>query len=454
MSILACLTASACAVDGGTGPDAHLTESARLAVAAGEEIRAAVQGRRDRGFEDELLRIEAHVPGFGGLFVDTDGTPSMWLREPSREPEARTELAALALNPGIGGDLRATLTTRDVRVRTGRFTFAELVAASRVVGSNLRVPGVVALDADERLNRVRVRITRDASFNELQAAVASLGLPDSIVVFERSETAVALLSLRNRVRATGGALQISNSSSARCTLGYNVNLLSYPDTGFLTASHCNAGGLGGGGIGGLFYQSTVTTADTIGRTALNPGWNRVDSECQGNPLCTGADVLYADSRPRSSWSKRVAFVFGVGQNNSNGSIEFGPSPQWYTGLSIYYYPYVGMSIDKMGRTTGWTRGTVGSTCESPVVQSGSTTYVVLCATRVDNSAVGQGDSGSPVFVPPGGGFPLRAAGILFAGGLLNSYNSADQTYRCTSNCFYYFSTWTSIETHLSRVIQP
>ena len=58
---------------------------------------------------------------------------------------------------------------------------------------------------------------------------------------------------------------------------------------------------------------------------------------------------------------------------------------------------VGQTANKVGRTTGWTQGTVTRTCVNTGV-SGSN-IVLLCQDFVENSVqiVAGGDSGSPVF---------------------------------------------------------
>ena len=55
---------------------------------------------------------------------------------------------------------------------------------------------------------------------------------------------------------------------------------------------------------------------------------------------------------------------------------------------------MGQTLDKVGRTTGWTVGTVMQTCIDTFVAD--TDIALICQTRV-LSGLGGGDSGSPVF---------------------------------------------------------
>ena len=54
----------------------------------------------------------------------------------------------------------------------------------------------------------------------------------------------------------------------------------------------------------------------------------------------------------------------------------------------------GQTVNKVGRTTGWTQGKVTNTCVNTGVSG--TNIVLLCQNFVD-AGVGAGDSGSPVF---------------------------------------------------------
>jgi hypothetical protein len=70
---------------------------------------------------------------------------------------------------------------------------------------------------------------------------------------------------------------------------------------------------------------------------------------------------------------------------------------------------VGQTVNKVGRTTGWTQGLVTNTCVNTGV-SGSN-IVQLCQTFV-SAGVGGGDSGSPVFR---GTSSVTLVGILWGG---------------------------------------
>ncbi len=159
--------------------------------------------------------------------------------------------------------------------------------------------------------------------------------------------------------------------------------------------------------------------------------------------------MYVQYYNPSNGAKRLPFTDYTGFSNGLGSITV---TGWWNTIVSPTYAMMGESVDKMGRTTGWTRGTIGGTCAPVAVTDASSgvTYVVTCADNVNNAAVGQGDSGSPVFVPPPSGqlSPLVPLGVLFAGGPLNAYFQVDGTYYCNSGCTYYYSPWDKIQTHM------
>lgn len=78
---------------------------------------------------------------------------------------------------------------------------------------------------------------------------------------------------------------------------------------------------------------------------------------------------------------------------------------------------VGQTVNKIGRTTGWSQGPVTSVCVNTNVSG--TTITQFCQTNV-SATVGSGDSGSPVFAI-GGGDNVTLLGILWGGSGSSSF---------------------------------
>ena len=63
------LAAAAACTDLPSDPVATSPRRLELSLFAAAKLSAAIQGRRTRGFEDEILRMEARVPGLGGVSI-------------------------------------------------------------------------------------------------------------------------------------------------------------------------------------------------------------------------------------------------------------------------------------------------------------------------------------------------------------------------------------------------
>jgi hypothetical protein len=100
------------------------------------------------------------------------------------------------------------------------------------------------------------------------------------------------------------------------------------------------------------------------------------------------------------------------------------------------------AIQKIGETTGWTAGILGSNCRNQYVQDKtniSQDYYLLCQ-MVDTLGAGPGDSGAPVFYQGQDG-KYYMAGILWAG----EPPTAGNTYSSVA----YFSPWTYVSYDLT-----
>jgi hypothetical protein len=118
---------------------------------------------------------------------------------------------------------------------------------------------------------------------------------------------------------------------------------------------------------------------------------------------------YSDSA-RAAYAAGVPFTLGgIAQTSgpNNGSLTItGNFAVTSEGTAV-----VGDVVNKVGRTTGWTQGTVTNTCVNTGVSG--TKIVQLCQTFV-SAGVGAGDSGSDVFGVTGGS-NVRLLGILWGG---------------------------------------
>jgi hypothetical protein len=333
------------------------------------------------------------IPGFGGFFFDRAGVPTVYLRDVS----ARGQVTR-ALGPWLSAQ---GIRTATVQVRRADYDWASLERwQGRATGEALAMRGAVWVDADEARNRVTIAVERGTPAAQLRSAVARLGVPSAAVLVEEVEPVRLAATLRQRVRPVGGGLQI-NFPGFLCTLGFNATRNG--QRSFITNSHCT---------------------NTQGGTEGTPYWQPAENVAPGQIATEVADPAYTTGggcpsgrRCRRSDSSRARYASGTtstlgriartsGPNNGSINITGNFS------ITAEGSANVGQTVHKIGRTTGWTRGSVTGTCVNVNVSGSNVTQ--LCQTLV-SAGVGGGDSGSPVFRRQGTTSNVTLVGILWGG---------------------------------------
>jgi hypothetical protein len=184
----------------------------------------------------------------------------------------------------------------------------------------------------------------------------------------------------------------------------------------VTNSHCT---LNRGTVENTpYYQQPIAPLDPkqlIGIEVMDPPF----FQCSPTLVCRWSDAAiarYETARTPVRFGSiyRTAF-FGTG--NAAGSIEIGGSnPKFFSITDEAPFPLGGEVVDKVGRTTGWTRGPVIGTCLNVGI-AGLPNTVMLCQDFVQAALAG-GDSGSPVFKQAGDSKNATLYGILWGGGLI------------------------------------
>ena len=341
---------------------------------------------------DDPVALVRGVPGFGGFFLDEDGAPTIYLRDIAGRAAAERALGPWLAAQGIH--------TAALRVRRGDYDWASLQRWQGQAAAALGIGGTVWVDADEAANRVTVGVERGAPAASVRAAVARLGVPSAAVVVAEVEPVTNAATLRDRVRPAVGGLQI-NFPGFLCTLGFNARRSG--QRSFITNSHCTD--VQGGVEDTPYWQPTQGgAAARIATEVADPRYTS-GSGCPSGRRCRRSDAaraVYADAT--KSPLGRIARTTGA--NNGALTIEGNFT---ITGEGS---PVVGQVVSKVGRTTGWTRGSVTATCVH--VNVSGTNITQLCQTLV-SAGVGSGDSGSPVFRQQGTGNNVTLLGILWGG---------------------------------------
>jgi hypothetical protein len=260
--------------------------------------------------------------------------------------------------------------------------------------------GVVFTDADETRGRLVVGVLDRGVEGLIRARLRMLGIARESVDVVETEAIFQVTTLRDNVRPVVGGLQI-RFSQFLCSLGFNA--IRAGVAGFVTASHCSDKQ---GSVDGTQYYQPLNqvTAEFIGTEVADPAFFR-NNDCLPGRRCRLSDSNFSDGAASFTLG-RIARTTGPNNGSLNIAGEFtitgsGPATS-------------GQTANKVGRTTGWTQGTVTRTCVDTGV-SGSN-IVLLCQDFVESQAriVAGGDSGSPVF-RIGSGDNVTLLGNLWGG---------------------------------------
>lgn len=272
----------------------------------------------------------------------------------------------------------------------------------------MALPQTVFASHDAEANQLVFGVETHGAGRAVQAVVARQGMPASAYRIELTAPIHFMsTTLRTEHRPTKGGIQI-HFSSWLCTLGFNVNTGS--NGSFITNSHCTD--VQGQNTGTLYYQPTSTAApNAIATEAADPAY------FTGGPCSSGRRCRYSDAA-RAAYHSGTASTQGAvakttGVNNGSVTVD---GSFWITEQNNTATSYSG-TVEKVGRTTGWSSGNVTNTCATVNV-SGSDIQL-LCQTLVQRRGkqiVGGGDSGSQVFQVISGD-NVRLIGILWGGSM-------------------------------------
>jgi hypothetical protein len=269
----------------------------------------------------------------------------------------------------------------------------------------LAIGGTVFGDNDEVNHRLVFGVENERVIPAVRTVLAQLGAPGTDYEIRVTAPIYQVATLRDRWRPTQAGIQI-HFGNYLCSMGFNADLGS--QRSFITASHCT--NTQGGVEGTQYYQPLSSVDATVIATEVDDPeyFNfKTDAMCPRGKLCRYSDAsreLYSSSSVEST---RGAIAKPSGVNDNSLDVPDGSS------FTVTDQGDVGKdaTVNKVGRTTGWTQGKVTATCVNTNV-SGSRIHQ-LCQTFVD-AGVGGGDSGSGVFQITSGN-NVKLVGILWGG---------------------------------------
>lgn len=382
-----------------------------------------------RGLNAEFTRLASEIPGFGGMYYDRDGNLNVYVAG------NRTNRAALrsALASRVRGELSISAhmssASNEMIVREADYDFDQLGRWYEQMRPVLGHEGVVFTDIDESQNRLKIGVEAGAPVDQIQTALAQFSVPAEAVTFEVTEPIVPLkgTNLQERVQPFAGGIQLVFPNPmpgfvSLCTLGFNI-LLNEPGRSqpyFVTNSHCT---LDRGVVDNTpYYQQPVAFLDPqqlIGFEVVDPPFFTDPLLCPyavSGYVCRISDAAIARYET-SATPVRFGTIYRTsyfGTGTDAGSVDITTSgPKFFGIVDEIPFPLGGEMLDKVGRTTGWTRGPVIATCVDTGVSG--TNIAMICQDFV-GAAVGGGDSGSPVFQQIGDSKYANLYGILWGGG--------------------------------------
>ena len=351
------------------------------------------QAKSSKQLDDYFTYVTALSPSFGGMFL-ANGALNIYLKNPSEKAKAVDAITAV-----FG---RERIPAGGVQVLKGDYDFHQLKEWYNRIGSVFNIHGVVYTDIDERANRLTVGVENQAAAEAAQQQLATQRIPSAAVNIIATEGIVPLVTLQDRVRPIQGGLQIQFSNFL-CSISFNG--IRSGTAGFLTASHCTD--IQGGVESTQYYQPLTAGGNFIGTEIADPVYTK--AKCQGAGIHGNKVCRYSDSSFEQLASGVTQDLGSIEKTDSvnTGSLNIAGSFRITSeGPSV-----VGQTVNKVGRTTGWTQGVVTNTCVNTGV-SGSK-IVQLCQDFV-SANVGPGDSGSDVFsITSGNDVQLR--GVLWGG---------------------------------------
>lgn len=337
----------------------------------------------DNTYFDEMNKS---YPGFAGYYYNAEGQLVLKMK-PSQQKgaPASAEVMEKQIKNMSQNDVHLQASP-SVIIETAKYSFSELNDLYKEYAKDIwNVEGVTFTDIDERQNKLVIGTDSENAEAEVKAQLDELFIQyDDLISFERSEVAT-MATLRDAQTRKRAGLQIgyngSNGGGFVCTLGMTVRINGVK--GMLTASHCDATGtIGINETTGTNYGQPNPSSGLIATESIDPSGSPRRSDALFAPYSAGVRAPIG----------RIAKT--VGGPNS-GSLDRDGTYLTVTGKAD---AVVGQAIQKIGRTTGWTSGTVTRTCVD--LNFGSTVGTTSCQTA-SNAGSDSGDSGSGVFIRNG-----------------------------------------------------
>lgn len=409
----------------------------------------------EQTLDDQFAAIARRVPEFGGMFFGRDEqTLQIYLTDTSPNKVAAVRRAIIAV---FGAP---TIPRGGIRPIKGQYQFLQLREwYTRMVGPVLSISGVTATDINEATNRLVVGLERSEAESPVLETIKRMNIPRETVVLVVTGPVVPL---NHTVQSPNSAspwpsprqggyviTRLNNpagSGTSQSTLGFNAIRQPGNMRGFVTCSHSTEvfwqhDSLAGFAPTDFFQSSGYYPIHKVGTESYDPPGFPCPPPYPSTHTCRYSDSAFVEyDAGVQSTQGIIARTTGLTLlTTSTANIKLAIDHTFQVSsvgsgiwgiISPPTKPYlVGLKLNKVGRTTGWTSGTLEysyypSTCAD---FTDANNRVRLCQYTVgnqgdsdlsnDNWQIGQpGDSGSPVFRISNGNWKhVELYGILWGG---------------------------------------
>ena len=355
-----------------------------------------------RRAEAPFATLSSSAPSAAGFFFDETGTLVVRVRDSADFLAANASVAQLVAARAIGTDYRWK---GQVKVQPADFTFYELAGWRDSVFEHVlgRFRELKSLDLNEKENRVVVGVepgALDAMRRQLPEVLASYGIDSNAV------SLVARSGALSEARSLGGFVGGNVITNHADTLIGGVAQVAVSPGGYILSTIGVV--LNYGGVRSVLTCSHCTKtayspdSDTLYQPDIPYGYESADpgtSTCGSWPFtfsCRSSDAsiirLFSGDTSEIGLIARTTY----GSYFNAGSLTWDTDRPYFIITGTSPSVSTGTVVQKVGRATGWTYGSVTATCVD-VTNNDNGGIKVLCNTETDYYSSG-GDSGGPVFV--------------------------------------------------------
>ncbi|MBP6820497.1 MAG: hypothetical protein KA368_03085 [Acidobacteria bacterium] len=355
--------------------------------------------------DDMFADVARLVPTFGGFFVGDDGRLNVYLLDRSQLPTAMQAIIAVFGREGLPLE-------NPVAVQ-GRYSFTQLKAWHDAhQRTTLAMADVSFTDIDERNNCLEIGVTSFNALLEVRQALIRMGISEEAAHISEVEPIKMTQDLQSKWRPIAGGIQTGNLGG-NCTLSFLA--IAGKNAGFITPSHCTS--TFGMNNGDAVKQPDNNIANRIGTELYDPPLF-TNNGCPSGRLCRYSDAAFISRDAAAVQPTPLItgdFSYLLLANASKQEV-----PVKYHITSRANFSVAGSWVEKVGITTGRTKGQITATCANTTqggLNGGDSGRTLFCQNFVA-AATAPGDSGAPVFNLeswPGGSTGVRLHGVLWGG---------------------------------------